>query len=66
MFLDKVREHAKNEFIDPKKFRETEKAETIDSVFPGCNVIIDEENSAKASMRKTLFEEMKRSSVFNG
>jgi len=66
LFLDKVREHAKNEFIDPKKFRETEKAETIDSVFPGCNVIIDEENSAKASMRKTLYEEMKRSSVFNG
>ena len=66
LFLNKVREHAKDEFIDPKKFRETEKAETIDSVFPGCNVIIDNEDSAKTSMRKTLYEELKGSSVFNG
>lgn len=66
LFLNKVREHSKQEFIDPKKFRETEKAETIDTVFPGCNVIIDDETSAKSSMRKTLFEEFKNTSVFNG
>ena len=66
LFLNKIREHAKEEFIDPRKFRETEKAETIDSVFPGCNVIIDNEDSAKSSMRKTLYEELNRSSVFNG
>lgn len=66
MFLKKVREHSKEEFIDPKKFRETEKAETIDTVFPGCNIILDDENSAKSSMRKTLFEEFKNTSVFNG
>ena len=66
LFLNKVREHSKQEFIDPKKFRETEKAETIDTVFPGCNIIIDDEDSAKSSMRKTLFEEFKNTSVFNG
>jgi hypothetical protein len=66
LFLNKVREHSKCDFIDPRKFRETEKAETIDTVFPGCNVILDDEGSAKSSMRKTLYEELGRSSVFNG
>ncbi len=66
LFLNKVREHSKQDFIDPKEFRETEKAETIDTVFPGCNIILDDETSAKSSMRKTLFEEFKKTSVFNG
>lgn len=59
-----VREFAKREFIDPKKFRETEKASTIDTVIPGCNVIIDGEKSAKASMRKALFEELQNTRAF--
>ena len=54
---------AQNEFIDPKKFRETEKASTIESVFPGCNVILDGEKNAKASYRRILYEELK-SNVF--
>jgi len=66
LLMNKIREHSTEEFIDPKKFRETEKAATIDTVFPGCNVIIDTETSAKSSMRKTLFEELKSYSVFNG
>lgn len=66
LFLDKIRVHSKEEFIDPKKFRETERAATIDTVFPGCNVILDDEASAKASMRKTLFEELSNYSVFDG
>lgn len=66
LFLNKVREYSKQEFIDPKKFRETEKAETIDTVFPGCNIILDDETSAKSSMRKTLYEEFNNTSVFNG
>ena len=32
ILLDKVRELEKNEFIDPKKFRETEQASSIDSL----------------------------------
>ena len=60
----KIREFAKQEFIDPKKFRETEKASTIDTVIPGCNVIIEGEKSAKASMRRALFEELQDTRAF--
>lgn len=59
-----VREFAKQEFIDPKKFRETENASSIETVIPGCNVIIEGEKSAKASMRKLLFEELQNTTVF--
>ncbi|MCK5306749.1 MAG: DNA double-strand break repair nuclease NurA [Candidatus Omnitrophica bacterium] len=59
-----VREFARQEFIDPKKFRETEKASTIDTVIPGCNVIIDSEKSAKTSMRRMLFEELRNTRAF--
>lgn len=59
-----VREFAKQEFIDPKKFRDTEKASTIDTVIPGCNIIINGEKSAKASMRKALFEELQNTRAF--
>ncbi|MFQ5674836.1 MAG: DNA double-strand break repair nuclease NurA [bacterium] len=59
-----VREFAKHEFIDPKKFRETEKASTIETVIPGCNVIIEGEKSAKASMRRALFEELQTTRAF--
>ena len=65
IFLDKIRELEKQEFIDPREFRETEKASTIESVYPGCNVIIDEEDSAKSSMRKMLFEELKNHVIFS-
>jgi hypothetical protein len=62
--LKKVKELEHNEFISPKKFRETEKASTIESVFPGCNVILDTEKDAKTSLRRTLFEELKSISLF--
>lgn len=60
-----VRDFSKQEFIDPKKFRETEKASTIDTVIPGCNIILDDEKSAKASMRKAIFEELKNTKAFD-
>ncbi|VVB56237.1 NurA domain protein [uncultured archaeon] len=59
-----VRELAKQEFIDPKKFRETEKASTIDTVIPGFNVVIEGEKSAKASMRRALYEELQNTRAF--
>lgn len=59
-----VRNFAKQEFIDPKKFRETEKVSSIDTIIPGCNIIVDNEKSAKTSMRKILFEEMKNVAFF--
>jgi hypothetical protein len=63
--LKLVSELEQNEFIDPKKFRETEKASTIESVFPGCNIILDAEKNAKASLRRTLFEELQSNVVFS-
>jgi hypothetical protein len=54
----------KEEFISPKKFRETEKASTIESVFPGCNIILDAEKNAKASLRRALFEELQSNTIF--
>ena len=62
--LKKVSELEKNDFIDPREFRKTEKASTIESVFPGCNVILDTERNAKASMRKALFDELNSNRVF--
>lgn len=42
--------------VDPQKFRETEEAATIDAVFPGSNVIIRRQSSARASFREELFD----------
>lgn len=62
--LKLIRELEKKEFVEPKKFRETEKASTIESVFPGCNVILDTEKNAKASLRRALFEELRSNTIF--
>lgn len=62
--LKLIGELEKREFIEPKKFRETEKASTIESVFPGCNVILGNEKDAKASLRRALFEELRSSTIF--
>ena len=42
--------------VNPKEFRTTEKAESIDCALPGCNIITEGETSAKASLRKSIFE----------
>ncbi|TKK66729.1 nuclease [Ilyomonas limi] len=63
--LVKVRECAKEEFISPKQLRDAEKSSTIESVFPGCNVILDNEKNAKASFRRALFEELQNNVVFS-
>ena len=64
ILLDKVRELEKAQFIDPKKFRETEQASSIDSLFVGCNAVLIGENTATSSMRKILYNELKAKSVF--
>lgn len=65
IFLDKVRELEKSKFIDPIKFRETEQPTSIDSLFVGCNVVLEGEDSATSSMRRLLFEELKKYRVFS-
>jgi hypothetical protein len=63
--LKLIKQLAADDFIDPKKFRETEKASTIESVFPGCNIILDSEKCAKSSLRRALFEELKSNVIFS-
>jgi hypothetical protein len=63
--LKKINELEKEEFIDPKKFRDTEKASTIESVFPGCNVILGTEKNARNSFRRILFEELQSNTIFS-
>ncbi len=50
---------------DPKLFRNTEKVQSIDSAFPGCNIVIDSEKSPRNSLRKTLFETLKEIKLFS-
>lgn len=64
ILLDKVRELEKSEFIDPKKFRETEQPTSLDSLYVGCNVVLEGEDTAKSSMRKILYNELKEKRVF--
>lgn len=63
--LKKINTLESQDFIDPKEFRKTERPSTIESVFPGCNIILDNEKSAKASLRRTLFEELKSNKIFD-
>ncbi len=65
ILLERIRELEKQEFINPVDYRETEKASSIDLVIPGCNVIIDDEDSAKSSMRRLFYETLKGTIVFN-
>lgn len=66
ILLDKMRELEKEDFIDPKLFRKTEKPSSIDSLFLGCNTILENEACANSSMRRILFEEMQKQSAFEG
>lgn len=51
-----MRELDRHRPVEPKKFRTIEKAESIDCALPGCNVIYKGENSARDSLRKSVFE----------
>ena len=60
LFLDKLKAAGREKFIDPVKFRDASDTGSIDMAVPGRGVILDDEPSAKFSMRKVLFEEMKK------
>jgi len=42
--------------VDPKEFRTTERAESIDAALPGCNVVLEGHHSANESLRRAMFE----------
>ena len=67
ILMDKVRQIDKKQFIDPKALRETEKASAFDALYPGCNVIVDDAESARCSLRQLVFEQLKEASpCFSG
>ena len=51
----------KEDIIDPKLFRKTETPATQESCFPGCNITLDNDKDAKASLRKAIFEDFQSS-----
>jgi hypothetical protein len=63
--LQKVAQYEKSDFIDPKAFRETEKASSQESLFPGCNIVIDSEKDAKSSLRRMLYEELMTAKILD-
>jgi len=65
LLMKDVQALSTKKFIDPKKFRETEKATAFDSVFPGCNIVIDSEVSPRASLRRFLYEQFGNATAFS-
>lgn len=45
--------------VDPKEFHKIEQPDSIDSAFPGCNVVYKGQVSAQSSLRLALFETLK-------
>lgn len=52
----RMKELDKHRPADPREIRKTEQSEAIDCALPGCNVVFSGEDSAKASLRRALFE----------
>ena len=65
LILDRLKMADEDGIINPVKFRKATEKGSIDIVIPGRGVVIDDELSAKYSMRKTLFEEMQNYRVLN-
>ena len=65
MNVAKIKELDFKRPASPISFRETENVESIDSVFPGCNIVIDSETTAKNSLRKALFETLDTNRLFS-
>lgn len=65
ILVEKLKELEDSRFVDPKKFRETEKPTSIDSFIVGANVVLNGEASAKSTMRKLLFDKLKEEQVFD-
>ena len=64
ILLDKLHKIATDDIINPVEYRQTQKRSSIDTALPGRGVIIDDERTPEASMRKTLFEGMAEYRVF--
>lgn len=65
ILLDKLREVSAADIIDPVEHRRTQRRSSIDTALPGRGVILDDEATPEASMRRTLFDEMAAYRVFD-
>lgn len=54
--LRKIKKLDEHRPVDPKQYRTVEDVASIDSVFPGCNVVLDDLASPKESLRRGLFD----------
>lgn len=54
--LAKQRELDKQRPVNPREMRKTRAPSSLDKALPGTNVVVDNEDSAVASLRKVLFE----------
>ncbi|MBW3553718.1 MAG: hypothetical protein KY466_09410 [Gemmatimonadetes bacterium] len=54
--IKKQRELDRSRPVEPLASRRTEEAGSIDCALPGCNVVVDEERTPKASFRRVFFE----------
>lgn len=52
--VDKIQRLDAHRPVDPREFRTTEQPDSIDCALPGCNVILDNVNSARDSLRRSL------------
>jgi hypothetical protein len=55
--VEKMRQLDKQRPVHPKDFRSTQYTGSLDCVLPGCNVVLDEEESALTSFRRAFYEE---------
>lgn len=59
--IDRLDEHRP---VDPREFRKTEEAATIDAALPGSNVVTRSQQSARSAFREELYE-LFQESVFD-
>jgi len=54
--IETIKELDKTRPVDPRQYRKTEDVDSIDSVFPGSNVVLDGLESPRHSLRLALYE----------
>lgn len=54
--IDKMRRLDQYRPVDPAEFRTTERAESIDSALPGCNIVYEGDHSASQALRRAVFQ----------
>ena len=64
LLMDRINDLENEQFIDPRKYRETEQVSSMESLFYGCNVVLEGETSAKSSTRKAIYDDFNKRFIF--